>query len=164
MGILDIIILLTLIIAGAYGYWKGIVVQVGSLAGVVVGILFCRLFGTAVADFCGAHLFDGMGSANTVHYISLVVACVTLFVVGYAMTRLLANLVHVVAKSLKLNVVDRIAGTLFSIFEWMLVLSILMNLSRVVLNRDLLQYSQLADGSVGRAVAELAPVVFGYSY
>lgn len=164
MGILDIIILLTLVLSGAYGYWKGIVIQIGSLAGVVVGILLCRLFGPAVTDFCGAYIFSGLEGAATIHYVSLVVAYVTLFVVGYTVTRLLAKLVHVVAKTLKLTVIDRIAGTLFSIFEWMLVLSIVMNLSKVVLNLDLLQYARMADGSVGRAVADLAPLVFGYSY
>ncbi|MDE6081528.1 MAG: CvpA family protein, partial [Muribaculaceae bacterium] len=103
MGILDIIILLTLIISGGYGCWKGIVVQIGSLAGVVVGILACRLFGVWLTDFLHVHLFSGVGDANTVHYISLVVAYVTLFVVGYAITRLLARLVQTVAKSLNLT-------------------------------------------------------------
>lgn len=164
MGILDIIILLTLIISGGYGCWKGIVVQIGSLAGVVVGILACRLFGVWLTDFLHVHLFSGAGDANTVHYISLVVAYVTLFVVGYAITRLLARLVQTVAKSLNLTVIDRILGALFSIFQWMLVLSILMNICMIIFKFNVLVYARLAHGAVGRAVAELAPLVFGYSY
>lgn len=164
MGILDIIILLTLVISGVYGCWKGIVVQIGSLAGVVVGILACRLFGVWLTDAVQVHLLSGMGDANTVHYAALVVAYVTLFVVGYAVTRLLAKLVQTVAKSLNLTVIDRILGALFSIFQWMLVISILINICTMILNLNVLVYAKLAHGAVGRAVADLAPIVFGYSY
>lgn len=164
MGILDIIILLTLVISGAYGCWKGIVLQMGSLAGVVVGILACRMFGVWLTDVIHVHLLSAAGDANTVHYMSLVVAYVTLFVVGYAITRLLARLVQTVAKSLNLTVIDRILGALFSIFEWMLVLSILINICTVIFNFNVLVYAVLAHGAVGKAVAELAPLVFGFSY
>lgn len=164
MGILDIIILLTLVISGVYGCWKGIVVQIGSLAGVVVGILSCRLFGVWLTGWCNQHIFSGMGDANTAHYVSLVVAYVTLFIVGYAVTRLLARLVQTVAKSLNLTVIDRILGAVFSIFQWMLVLSILINICTVIFSFNVLKYAELAHGAVGRAVADLLPVVMGFSY
>ncbi|MDE6082185.1 MAG: hypothetical protein K2F70_07945, partial [Muribaculaceae bacterium] len=55
-------------------------------------------------------------------------------------------------------------GALFSIFQWMLVLSILMNICMIIFKFNVLVYARLAHGAVGRAVAELAPLVFGYSY
>ena len=162
MGILDIIILLTLILSGAYGCWKGIVIQMGALAGVVMGILACRIFGRWLTEFLQIHCFS-MDVQQTEHYICLVVAYVVLFILGYVITRTLAQLVKTVAKSLNLTVIDRILGAIFSIFQWMLVISIMINILVVVFNYNVLAYATLAGGRIGRAVADLAPVVFGYS-
>lgn len=62
MSIIDIIILVVFIGAAVYGWWRGMIVQIGSLAGVLLGILLCRLFGDGFSGF----LIDTFGGKDPV--------------------------------------------------------------------------------------------------
>ena len=51
MNTLDLVILAVIVISAIYGYYKGILSQLGSIAGVFLGIICCRLFGDVFASF-----------------------------------------------------------------------------------------------------------------
>ncbi len=162
MEILDIVILVVFVGALVYGAWRGLVVQIGAIAGVVVGILFCRLFGDWGTETVGVVMPALNSSPRIAHYINSVIANVVLFAAGYVMTRLLAMMVKAVVEAVFMGVVDRILGALFSVFEWMLVLSLALNMWQAFSDTSVIGGSTLAGGKAAVAVFDLAPTVFGF--
>ena len=49
MSIIDIVIVVVFVGAIIYGLYKGIISQLGSLGGIILGIIACRIFGDSVA-------------------------------------------------------------------------------------------------------------------
>ena len=45
MSAIDILIIIVIAIAAVYGVRKGMISQLGSIVGIVAGIVVCRLFG-----------------------------------------------------------------------------------------------------------------------
>ena len=157
MSILDIILLLIFVVSIIYGFRKGMIVQIGAVGGVIVGILACRLFGPWLTGVFTSSDAD----ANDI-YICGVFANVLLFLIGYICARLVASLIKTVTHGLHLSIIDRLAGALFSLFEWMLVASIALNLWQAFRPElDVTKNSKLADGRAAAAVMDLAPKVFG---
>lgn len=154
MQLPDIFLLIVAALAGIAGFRKGIIRQMGSLVGIVVAILVCRLFGPAV---CKAVV--GEGSAHPGLY--TVLSYTLLFVLGFVGVRLVAHLLHLVVKAMCLGAVDRIAGAVFCIAEWMLVLSIALNIYFAAVPGD---YEAVCPASKPwrGAVAKFAPAVVGY--
>lgn len=155
MSILDILILVVLFGGLAYGFHKGLVTQLGSLGGVILGVIVCQLLGTSVADFA-QQLFSPS-------YTTRVVSVILLFIIVYVAVRLIARLINTVFKTLHLKVFDRIAGALFVAFKWMLVLSFLLNLYATFFSAGNIQAkSSLANGNVIQAVLDIAPNTLGW--
>ncbi|MBD5198881.1 MAG: CvpA family protein [Bacteroidales bacterium] len=163
MATLDIIILAVFIGSAAYGFIKGIVVQIGAIAAVVFGILADRLFGDSATVFVGKILGNLSDSPALSHYITTVIAYVALFALVYLLTRALTRFVRTVVRALFMGTVDKALGALFSVFQWMLILSILLNLWQIAdSSKNVVAMSRLAHGQVARAVLDLAPAVFGF--
>lgn len=164
MSILDIIIIIVFIASAAYGFWRGIVVQAGAIAGVITGILACRFLGPWATGFLSEILPELSSSPALALYINSVIANVVLFVVGYTLVRIIASMIKSVVHALFLGFVDRTLGALFSIFEWMLVLSLALNLWQAIDSRhNVVSSSTLANGKAAAAIMDLAPTVFGFA-
>ncbi len=160
MSGIDIFILIVFVVAVIYGYYKGIIVQMGALGGIIVGILACRLFGDWLAGVF-ARVSGGSGNID-ISYINSVLANVILFVLGFISAKLVARLVKTVTHAAKLGIIDRLCGMVFCLFEWFLVLSILFNLWTIIHpNPSLVSMSHLGDGRAVRVILDLAPTVFG---
>lgn len=162
MSAIDILIILIFISAVIYGYWKGVIVQLGSVAGILLGILACRLFGPWLTDVFGG----ATGSSDTLDmgYINSVIANVILFLLGFIAAKLVAKLVKTVTTAVKLSIVDKLAGVVFCLFEWFLVFSILLNVWQVLRpGSDITSSSTLGGGRAARVVLNLAPTVLGSS-
>lgn len=162
MSAIDILIILIFISAVIYGYWKGVIVQLGSVAGILLGILACRLFGPWLTDVFGG----ATGSSDTLDmgYINSVIANVILFLLGFIAAKLVAKLVKTVTTAVKLSIVDKMAGVVFCLFEWFLVFSILLNVWQVLRpGSDITSSSTLGGGRAARVVLNLAPTVLGSS-
>ncbi len=155
MTAIDILILLIFIVSIIYGLRRGFIMQLGSVGGVLVGIVACRIFSESVTRF-----FAGDSPDANDMYVSGVFACVLLFIVGYIAARLVARLVKTVTNTLHLTVFDRIAGALFSLFEWFLVFSLLLNIWQAF-RPDITSGSRLAGGRAAAAVVDFAPKVLG---
>lgn len=157
MTAIDILILLIFIVSIIYGLRRGVFSQIGSVGGVIVGIIACRLFAGAVTD-----LFTGDNPDPNDIYVSGVFANVIIFIVAFIAARLLARLVKSVSDSLHLSIFDRIAGALFSLFEWFLILSLLLNIWQAFRpDIDITSGSRIADGRAAKAVVDFAPKILG---
>ncbi|HAP29472.1 MAG TPA: hypothetical protein DCR26_05055 [Porphyromonadaceae bacterium] len=156
MTSLDIIILLVAAGSLAYGWWRGIIVQAGALGAVLFAVLLCRLAGAPLAQLI-AH-------GGVPDMMDRTLAYVLVFIIGYVSVRLLCRLIKSVAHSLNLGFFDRVIGAVFSLFQWMLVLSLALNFW-LVLSPDTsyARLSHLAGGRVALFIVELGPAVLGWA-
>lgn len=96
MTTLDVIILAVFAGSVAYGFYRGVIVQVGAVAAILFAVVLCRLGGYPLAEFIAG---DGEPSS-----IDVVVAKVIVFVAGYLGVRVVASLFKKVTHSLSLGV------------------------------------------------------------
>ncbi len=157
MTTLDIAILIVFIGSAAIGFRKGIVTQVGSIGGILAGIIVCRLGG----DWLTGLIAD---NPEAPEYTDSILAKVILFLAGYLSVRCIAHFLKQVTKALRAEALDRIGGALFSIFQWMLVMSLLLNLWLLIKPAtDFRAMSTLANGHAIDAILGLAPAVMGWA-
>lgn len=157
MGAIDILIILLFIGSIIYGLARGVIVQLGSVGGILGGIVLCRLFGTALTN-----LFVGSESTPNEVYVAGVFANVILFLAGYLSIRVVAHLVKSVASKLRLTPIDRVCGAAFSLFEWFFLFSLLLNVWQAVDKKsDVTGGSKLFEGRTAAAVIDFAPMVVG---
>ena len=160
MSAIDILISIVFIGAVIYGYWKGVIVQIGSLAGILLGILACRLFGPWLTDLLGGA--TGASQSIDIGYINSVVANVILFLLGFISAKLTARLIKTVTTAVKLSLIDKLLGVIFCLFEWFLILSILLNVWQVLRpGTDITSSSTLGNGRAADVVMDIAPAVLG---
>lgn len=161
MSTIDILILIIFVAAAAYGWWRGVIVQMGSLAGVLLGILLCRLFGDDFARILINLFTDGSASSDT-RYVTGVVANVILFILGFIAAKLVAKLIKAVTQAARLSLIDKLCGVVFSLFEWFLIFSILLNIWQAFRpHSPIISDSSLGGGRAAHAIMNLAPNVLG---
>ena len=69
-----------------------------------------------------------------------------------------------VTHALQIGFLDRVAGALFCLFEWMVVLSLALNLWVIVKpTADVCKHSTIFNGHAVEAVMGLAPKVLGWA-
>ena len=153
---LDIVILIVFVVSIAWGFRKGITVQVGALGGLILGVLLCHV--------CGGYVAAMIAGNSAPTYVDSVIANIIVFIVGYLCVRAVAHFFKSALKSLKLGALDRIGGALFSCFEWMFVLSVLLNLWLVIKPSTSFQaLSTLGNGHAIDAILGLAPALLGWA-
>lgn len=118
MSTFDIILFIILGAAVVMGFIKGFFSQIGSITGVVAGIISCRLFGERVRHLIfGAE--DGMGYT--------IAAYAILFIAVYLLFFLVARLFSHTLSALHLGIINRVAGALFSFLVGVVIISIAIN-------------------------------------
>lgn len=123
MSAFTIFIIILVVVSGFLGWRSGLLRQVGRLVGIIAGIAACRFYGATLVDyFCG----EGASVSDTV--LCTVLCYVLLFVVVYLAALLLARLLRGMLEAVHIGVLNRLAGAVFNIMEWMLLLSLFLNL------------------------------------
>lgn len=157
MSAIDILIIIVFLGSIIYGFCRGIIVQIGAVGGIILGIVLCRLFGHSLTT-----TFAGSGASEEQLYISGVFANVLLFLIGYVSARLVAGLIKTITTKLRLTVIDRIGGALFSLFEWFFIFSLLLNVWQALKpGIEVTQGSRIGNGRAVKAVIDFAPMVIG---
>ncbi|MCM1484524.1 MAG: CvpA family protein [Muribaculaceae bacterium] len=129
-----IVILILIVLAGSLfmGFHRGIVKEVGSLCGMVIGLLVCRIFGSQATDAAASVLGVEPGALGFSLYTAAVVGRGVLFLLVwlgvYFLTRLLRSAIHAV----RLGILDRVIGAVFCCVKWNVVLSLVLNLIHIV--------------------------------
>ncbi len=162
MSFIDIVILV--IFAGAiiYGFWKGIISQIGSVAAIILGIIACRIFGDAATDLTATLLPELAKNPETSRYACSVIGNVILFLLVYLTVKLLASFIKKVADALLVGFIDKILGAAFCIFKWFLVTSLVLNIWCLIFpDSSIIKHSSLAGGKAINAIIELAPAILG---
>lgn len=157
MNLFDLLIIIVFIIAIIIGLRRGIVVQLGSVGGIIIGIIACRLFAKDLAA-----VFAGSNPDSNDAYVSGIFANVIIFLIGYLLARVIAHFIKSATHALKLGIIDRLAGALFSLVEWFFLLSLALNLWQAFRpESNITASSRLADGRAAAAVIDFAPTLLG---
>lgn len=141
--------LLLAVLAAVLGFMKGFVRQAGSLAGVVIGIIVCRVYGPDAVRWLQHVASADSGAAVTA------CAYAGLFILVYLACILASGLVRKLVSGLHLGLLDRLAGAVFKVFVWALLVSIALNVW-VAFMPD-----SRPSGAWARRVEKLAPAVAG---
>ena len=128
MSTLDIILIVVVVVAAIYGYYKGFVRQIGALAGIIAGIICCRVFAVDFAAFLNDFFLDATSTKDSSRFLNSVVAQVVLFILGYFGARWVASLLTSLLKTAKLSSVNRATGAVFAVVQWLVLLSLALNL------------------------------------
>lgn len=166
MTTIDIVIIGLLVVTAVAGYRRGILRQLGVVAGVVAGIAACRCFSGELAQWLGAQDFFRTMTGNAPELIAGhaagVVSSTLLFVGAYIAVQIVAGMMRGVVRGMALGFVDSCLGMVTSVFVGFLVLSIILNICQAFKQGgSVIDKSTLDDGRVARAVLDLAPRTFG---
>lgn len=154
MTTLDFIILGIILAATIVGAYKGFVSQAGTIAGVVLGVLGCRFFGSTVAD-----RFITAGAEHETVYRALIYAL--LFIAIYLGVRFVASLFGKALSALHVRVVDRLGGAIFCAAAWMLAMSVALNVYLTISPDDRAHFNT-PQKPWRTAVVDFAPEVLGF--
>ncbi len=147
-------IFLLIVVAGAalLGYRSGIVRQIGSFAGIIAAIIACRIFGPQLAGYWSRSASDASDTA-LYHILAYVVVAVLAYLAVVLVARMARNLIH----GLHLGLLDRLAGALFKVLEWLLVCSLVYNVWVAVVPDS----APAAEDAWQHRLLTLAPTVIG---
>ena len=144
MDSFSIFIIIVIVVSAGFGWYKGFLKQAAQVAGLILGIAACRIFGTRLATaLCGE---EPSGADTALYY---VMAYVVLFLVVYVLVSLCSRLLKGVLNTLKVGILNRIGGALFNICKWMLLVSLLLNLWVAVSPSTSLKDSKAFSYSIG---------------
>lgn len=123
MSTFEIFLIIFSLIAIVWGAWVGLIRQLGSIAGIVLGILACRLFGDDAARWLAS-----MAESGSSRTLLTVLAYIVVFLLAYFSAWAVARLVRAAAKKMQLGVLDRLCGAVFKLFLFIFCLSLALNL------------------------------------
>lgn len=146
-----IIIGLVLLYAVISGFIKGLLSQIGQIAGLIVGVLAARALTPSLLTM----LRIDAGVDSTTMF-ATVMCYLLVFLAGYFAIVLLARLVRLVVRVACLGVLDRIGGALFKLIKWTLILSLVYNLCVSV---TICNAPNASDNWLERTVYRVAPAV-----
>lgn len=163
MAGIDWIILTVAVAAAVYGFWKGLISQMGAVVALVLAVIACRLFGGSAADAISGLLGDDNSETSaTVAYGASVIGNMLVFIIVYLVTLAIARGIKMLSRIMLLGLPDKLLGAVFTIVEWMTGLSIALNLWCATFpDSDLTRASTLGDGMALKIVMELAPMLLG---
>lgn len=164
MGWIDIFFIILLAGACILGYSEGLINQLSSLSGVLLGIVAVWIGGdtaTRIAASCmGIDLAEGGSFAK---YSAAVVGCGVLFAVVWGFIWSIGKMLRRAVKKIRMSVIDGIFGSAFMIFKWSLVVSLILNLWYVIQPSSPIFFgSRLLEGKIFQAVMNLGPYLMGY--
>lgn len=165
MTAVDIIIAIVALGSAFMGWRKGIVLQLGGLAAIVAGVLACRIWGDRASQWLLTQCtVEGEALTDAQGYFYTVLARLLLFIAVWAVVKVLSRFLRGLTHALHVGFVDRVAGMAFAMFEWLLVLSLALNLWLVVKpGTDVSRMGRMFNGHAAEAVVELSPKVLGWA-
>ncbi len=149
------IILAIIVAAGIWGYAQGLIHQIGSVVGLVAAVVVCRVFGSRVADYACADLAPG-SDATFVTILAYIALGLATYLCVWVIVRMAKGLV----RGLKLGVIDKVAGAVYKMLLWTVVISLLYNVYVCVVPSGAPSGEGTHEVWKGRLL-KFAPAIFG---
>lgn len=149
----DIVCIVLALTGVVNGYRRGVLAQLGSVIGVIGGIICCHLFAGQLARY-----FAGDEASATTLMLDNAMAYVLVFTVCYIIGRFLGKTISRSLRILKLGFIDKLGGSLFCACEYFLVFSLLLNVWIAIFPKTKLRTDHT---EVKEKVVNFAPAVLG---
>lgn len=117
----DLVVVILVLVTLIKGFFSGLVMQIASLAGIILGAIFAGKLSEYIAPWL-INLIDG--SPHIIGPLSYIVAFIAILVALFFAGKLLESFVD----ALKMTILNRLAGALFCAAKWIVVFSIALNL------------------------------------
>ncbi|MCT4646940.1 MAG: CvpA family protein [Carboxylicivirga sp.] len=150
----DIIIGILLILAIVKGFKNGLVIELASLAALVLGLYGAIKFSSITESYLVEHIHSS--------HIGLIAFIVTfaLIVVG---VHLLARVVDKLVKAIALGIVNRVLGALFSLLKYAFILSVILAIvDGFERNFNIIPQEQKEKSILYEPLSAIAPTIFPY--
>lgn len=160
-GIYQLIIVCVGAFALAKGFRRGFTGQISGLLGLGFGAVFAMLFAPEV-EVSLAEIFSEKINFPFPPFLYGIVASSLIYFAVYLAVRFLTGVIRNLMRSLHIGMLDRLFGSAFCLFKYLMVVSIVYNLILCIKpDSSLLEYSKAADGNLVQDVLMLAPAVLG---
>ncbi|MBI4645856.1 MAG: CvpA family protein [Bacteroidia bacterium] len=154
MFIIDIILLLLIALFAFKGFKNGLIIEVASLAALILGIYGAIKFSDIVSTYL-ARLTDWNPK-----YLLIISFGIT-FIIIVIIVHLIARLINKFAKAIALGFVMRISGLAFGIIKIIFIISVLINLLDKFDNQSKLIPGKMKEASyLYLPVKKVAPSIF----
>jgi len=156
MNWFDIIIAIILVYAFFRGYRSGFIKQLASLAGIIA----CILLSSKVSFLILPYLREwGSIPQNLVEP----AAFITSFLLIFAVFMILGHMLQTIINTIKLGLLNRLAGAALSIAKWFFIISVIINLlERIDKDRTLIPEDISEKSKTYRYIKPLAPEIATY--
>lgn len=156
MNFIDLIIVVLLLWSAYRGFVKGFVLQLATLAALLLGILGAIKF----SDLTAQWLSKNVAIAST--YLNVIAFAITFILIVIAV-HLLARVIEKLIQAIALGFINRILGVVFGIIKTAFILSILL----VLLNKADEKYRFLPEKKMQESLlyhplSDFAPMIFPY--
>ena len=154
MNYFDIVIGIILLVGIIKGFKNGLVIELASLAALVLGVFGAVKFSSLTEAWLSQHF-----SSNYIGIIAFLITFAAI-VVG---VHLIAKAVDKLVKAVALGTVNRILGAAFSLLKYGFILSILLAVfNSIDRNFNIVPQETKESSILYRPLSELAPKVFPY--
>ena len=156
MSIIDLIFIILLLWSAYKGFSKGFILQLSTLAALLLGIFGAIHF----SDFTANLLTDNFNVSNQyLHIISFAITFIAIVIIVHLLARLIEKLIQAIA----LGFVNRLLGIVFGVAKVAFIISIIL----VLVNKANEKYNFLPEDKVEQSMlyeplSEFAPMIFPY--
>ncbi|MCK4629970.1 MAG: CvpA family protein [Bacteroidales bacterium] len=156
MNYIDLIIAIPLVWGIFVGFKNGLIIEVASLAALLLGIFGAIHFSDLTANFLVTKL------NITTQYINLIAFAVT-FVGIVILVHLLAKMVDKLVKAVALGFVNRLLGMVFGLVKYAFIISIILVIINAV-NRNMtfISKEKIENSILYKPLSDFAPGIFPY--
>jgi membrane protein required for colicin V production len=156
MNYIDLVLGIILIIAAIQGFRKGFIVELASLAALILGIWGAIKFSDWTAGYITRTTGFHSENLSTIAFVFIFIAIVILI-------RILGKVLDNAVKAVALGFLNRLAGIIFGVLKTAVILSIFLLLFESIdENVHLLPSKQKADSKMYSPMKQLVPTLFPF--
>jgi len=156
MNYIDLIIAIPLVWGVFVGFKNGLIIEVASLAALLLGIFGAIHFSDLTANFL-------VTSLNvTTQYLNLIAFAVT-FVGIVILVHLLAKMIDKLVKAVALGFVNRLLGMVFGLIKYAFIISIILVIINAInRNKTFISEEKIENSILYKPLSDFAPSIFPY--
>ena len=126
MGVIEILIIISIVVGGWRGYFTGLSGGIATTLGMLIGIIACRIFGDVAYEMlCAmsdAENWEGAPLSG------MILAYFVVFAIVYVSCMAFGGTLRQIIRSIHLSAVDRLCGVAFGAIKYLLMASVVLNL------------------------------------
>lgn len=156
MNTLDIVLIVPIAFGLIQGFRHGLVKEVGSLVGIVVGIYLARYFSDDVAKI----LVQQFGWSFS---ICITIAYALVFIAGAVGIQLIAYVLSKILDFIKVGWLNKTIGSVFGALKFVLILSVILNLfSMLNAFQPIVQKKAVENSALYKPIESIMPSIMPF--